>query len=610
MRPRTARTATATAAIEAAGHPRSLNAHVPVANRLECLSRVVRFMPHAPVPTPDAIIALYHAGELAVELAKYHEAPVDADDAFAKLCVDLHNSGQIDLLAVPSQLQFATIAGHNFFVAQQIYCEAIPDLKASASSLMECCRVLVERGGNDLASNQPNVAFRKWCENNPSEGETVIASARNGDELARRFVTFALQASENVDEAVNFIAAFDDDRRLFGMAGLAGMNFTDAASAKKALDALEPFVSSDDDNVRGNALHAAFEVLKRTRDEESGSRLAVAATLRLGPATLHCLTHVIWLHHALLNDEAFQAVTVALEHVPPENLGTIRDLDIALHQLLGTPRENLILQLLTAKLADGRLTLENFQSTAGELRQAEPGRLYQLIVSWLLTGNLALCDNLHYLIRFGDKHAFQANIASLGLSAAQQVFVCRKAIGFLFTSPVACSSILVSVLRGDSKDAIDGVAELLFDPLLVNYGGEAVDYLKSIPTDDPAHVHVQKALKRHEAYIVGLKGVGVISELHPSEYQRDVVNQKSHDLMRSAQKEAEGKSVFLNLVHRSTILYGKRSLTYIFDDDGSSRPVAMDLHSTGVSFEMPRHEIVDPVGLDLMLRVLRIEKPE
>ena len=71
---------------------------------------------------------------------------------------------------------------------------------------------------------------------------------------------------------------------------------------------------------------------------------------------------------------------------------------------------------------------------------------------------------------------------------------------------------------------------------------------------------------------------------------------------------AERESVLLAFVHRSTILYGKRSLTYVTDYDGSRRAVAMDLKSVGMSFELPRREILDPVGLDYTLRVFRVEK--
>jgi hypothetical protein len=102
--------------------------------------------------------------------------------------------------------------------------------------------------------------------------------------------------------------------------------------------------------------------------------------------------------------------------------------------------------------------------------------------------------------------------------------------------------------------------------------------------------------------------LGLIKELHPSDYERDVVRQRTYDEMRAAQKAAERESVLLSVVHRSTLLYGKRSLTYVLDDDGSRRAVALDLHSVGVSFEMPRQDVLDPVGLDLMLRVYRVEK--
>jgi hypothetical protein len=78
--------------------------------------------------------------------------------------------------------------------------------------------------------------------------------------------------------------------------------------------------------------------------------------------------------------------------------------------------------------------------------------------------------------------------------------------------------------------------------------------------------------------------------------------------MRGAQKAAERQSVLFGLVHRSTLLYGKRSLTYIEEDDGSRRAVSLDLHSVSMSVEWPRRDILDPVGLDYMIRVYRVEK--
>ena len=566
-------------------------------------------MAHAPVPSADELIRLYEAGELAAELARYHEGPEETEETFLQRCIELHNDKKIDLVIVPCEPSFKNIPAHDFFTAQQFYCEAIPKLDGDVTALMECCRALIEQAGADGAAGLPNDAFRLWCQNNPVEGAVVISKARSGDDLAKRFVTFALQAAGNVDLAVDFVQSYDDERRLFGMAALGRMTIDDPSKAQEAIRVLEPYLSArNDDNVRANALFTTFDVLKKHNDAQKASSFIEAAADQPGPATLHSLAQVIWLQNKLLAPQAIQTALDALQTVQSGHRGTLRILDFGLQKLLGTENGLMVLDFLTAKLRDDKITLDSFSTTASELIQNNRQRLYKIIVSWFLSGSIALCENVERLIPFDEKRPFNANIAALGLPSAHQVFLCRKAIGFLFLRPVICCSILVSVLRGRDKNAADEVTDLLFEPLLVNYSGNVVEYLKKITTDDPAHAAVHKALERHQAYIAGLEATGLIKELHPSDYERDVVRQRTSDEMRAAQKAAEHHSVLLSTVRRSTLLYGKRSLTYLLDEDGSRRAVALDLQSVGVSFEMPRHDVLDPVGLDFMLRVFRVEK--
>ena len=473
---------------------------------------------------------------------------------------------------------------------------------------MKCCRILVDQAGADGAAGQPNNAFRLWCQNNPAEGALVISEARSGDDLAKRFVTFALQAAGSVELAIDFVQAYDDERRLFGMAALGRIPIDDSSKAQEATLVLQPYLSAEDDNLRANALFAAFDVLKKHNDFEKASSFVEAAAKEPGPATLHSLANIIWLHHKLLSQQAIQTALNALQSVQSDHKGTFGILDIGLHQLLGTASGPMVLDFLTAKLRDEQITLEDFRTTASELTRNNPQRLYGIVVRWLLSGSMALCENVAHLIPFDDNRPFDTNVASVELTSAKQAFLCRKAIGFLFTRPVTCCSILVSVLRSGDKDAADEATDLLFEPMLVNYSGNAVNYLKEITAGDPAYLAVHQALERHRAYFSGLEATAAIKELHPSDYERDVVRQRSYDEMCAAQKAAERQSVLLSAVHRSTLLYGKRSLTYVLDSDGSRRAVALDLKSVGVSFEMPRHEVLDPVGLDLMLRIFRVEK--
>jgi hypothetical protein len=268
----------------------------------------------------------------------------------------------------------------------------------------------------------------------------------------------------------------------------------------------------------------------------------------------------------------------------------------------------LALDCITEILRDGSLTLAQFGTTAHALSRNNPMRLYALVMRWLLSGNLSLCNNVSDLVGVDRDRPFDATAAPLELTPAQQIFVSRKAIGYLFVKPVVCCSIIVSVLRAAAPEAFDPLIELLFDPVLLNYGGNAKDYLKGIPPADDAYPAIQAALAKDEAFHKSLDAIGTIKELHPSDYQRDVVRQREHDRMRQVHKLAQSKSVFANLAHRSTLLYGKRALTYFTDPDGQQRAVALDLKSFGTSFELPRHSILDPVGLDYMLRVFCIEK--
>ena len=105
-----------------------------------------------------------------------------------------------------------------------------------------------------------------------------------------------------------------------------------------------------------------------------------------------------------------------------------------------------------------------------------------------------------------------------------------------------------------------------------------------------------------------MDSVGVVKELHPSESQLNLVHQQSYDRMRTAQKEAEKSSVIDMLASRSVILHGNRMLTYVTDMGGTRKAIELTMQSHGVSWELPRLEVLDPIGLDIMLRSLRQER--
>ncbi len=277
--------------------------------------------------------------------------------------------------------------------------------------------------------------------------------------------------------------------------------------------------------------------------------------------------------------------------------------------MIGTPNESQALDYLTETLREGTLTIEQFNSTSHKLNADDPQRVYELVVRWLLSGSIALANNTGRFVRADKERAFNTSVQSLGLSPGQQLFLCRKAIGFLYIHPVACCSVLVSVIRAADEDVKAHIEQLLFDPILLSYGGGARDYLASLPPTDAAYDTVQNALARFGEFHSAIDAIGSIKELHPSERQLVTAHQRSHDQMREAHKEAEKQSIIRKLVHHSTILHGKRTLTYVVDPGGQKRAVAMDLQKHSAYIELPHLEKLDPVGQDYLRRMCMVEKP-
>jgi hypothetical protein len=151
---------------------------------------------------------------------------------------------------------------------------------------------------------------------------------------------------------------------------------------------------------------------------------------------------------------------------------------------------------------------------------------------------------------------------------------------------------------------------LLFEPLLLNFPGKVKDYLirRADSESGKTKTAIETTIKIFKDYLDDLKSTGVIPELHPPQTQRDAYQRHFSRLMSESLKEAEKESVFFSLVSKSVLLYGRKSIDYVYRPDGQSTRMETPLQSHGTEIEFPRLENIDPFGLDYMLRVFRVEQ--
>jgi hypothetical protein len=562
--------------------------------------------------TDVEIIARCQSGALLDDIDRF--GGDDSDPAsLVNRCVALHNSGQIDLLALTHTAQFVSLSASAFFIRQQFFCGAIPRLQTPAPPLMQAVQALVAKGGADLAAYFPNDAFCDWCAADPTRARAIVTAAESGDAQAIAFVTFAFTALSDAALARSFIGKYSDERRVSALFALGRIKPSDAKDAEESIGVLMPFVDSvHDEAVRCNALMPLLDICEQFPALAPAylPNAIAAAAITPTPGLLFNLAQALWLHVKLFDRTSIERALGALKATDPALMGLVRSLDNALNSLLKTPNGDLALNFVTNILAeDPNFDLKQFESVKHSLSGDDRDRLFKLVVRWLISGNSNLGEAAAQILTAGERAVpFDTSTADLGLTGADQVFLGYKTLGWLFTNEVIAASILVACLRSCDLEAATTIGQLLFDPLLVNYGGKARDYLKTIKKGDPAYGSVKAALKAAGTYVRGLDIDPQIKELRPSEYQHSVERRRTHDMMQKARKDAEKQSVFLSLVHRSTLLYGRRSITYVQEPGKKSRPVSIDMHSFSHSFELPRCEVLDPVGLSIMLLTFRSMK--
>jgi hypothetical protein len=569
------------------------------------------------VPTSKELVKFFECGELANQMARRFGMGRSVEaNLVEERCIALHNAGSIDLFALVEERALQELPDTAFFMASYFFCRLLPELDAPPERMMRCIDALVTRGGKDGAANEPNVAFLKWCASVPQRAHEVIAAAHEGNELAIQHLTFALEAINNLNEARRMAIDYEDNRRQAAIAALGRIEHSNSEGGGETFAIFHALLDSDiGDAVRANVLHATMKILTRGHDISTAAANFLISRLVIEPGklTIHQCARALWSCRQALTQDIVSFLLGALGHLDSANKGTVEELDLGLQVLLELGFDESAVSFVTMLLSrpNDELELEALDSFTRDVLSGSPSLISRVVVQWLQLGSPRLCKGLAKAIKGPglDGVPLSLRTEDLALSPATQLFICRKAVGWFFFKPTTAASVLVSVLRCCDAHTAQEVQNLLVNPLLQNYGGVR-EYLENLAPEDAAIKAVSGALAQNLAYLDAKRSVPLIVELQPTEQHRRIEHLRISDQMRAAYKEAESGSVFLGLVNRSVLLYGNRSLSFIDDGQDGLRGVELDLQSHGVSYEMPRMEVVDPIGLDYLLRVFRSERME
>lgn len=536
---------------------------------------------------------------------RFEQKSYDDFRRISAACADMHNAGDVDLLVLANDEALASEDTHRFFSLQHFYLSVIPGLHISLAEMLKLVDSLVRRAGDDLAANEPNGALLVWLRMDLKRAERLLELAAEGDELATKHITFALQALCDVERAQALVQSQTGAPRLSALTALARLDHTAAQADATQIIVSDLLARDSDDATCAHALAALFGALSSATETEIDVSDALAVMREIGPATQHQCARLLGLYAKRLGSSTRLRLFDALRVIPPELKGTLGSFDQALATTVRVaPKE--AIAVCKRFLADpaNEHELAELPSFGGDLLDSPT--FSATVLDWLGSGEHALCEGLHKLLQTRDRSSLPLQFTTdTSYDDDSALFISQKAIGYFFTQPVIAASILVFFLRQPRKEISDLIEALLVEPLLSNYGGELRDYLLTIGSDDAAYGHVSSALKQSEFHLEQLAAIGRIAELQPSATEQQIERVRHADQMRASFKEAQKESIFLNLVSRSVVLHGRRTTSYRSIAGEPLQRFDMDLASHGASFELPRGEAADPLGLDLLILTYR-----
>lgn len=573
-------------------------------------------------PSRKQLVREYATGKLMDTLFGKYSRGWSRNELIVNAITEAHNDGDIDLLSILTPDTLDQYKGGIFFQGQTLYCSLIPKISASARDMIAAVDNLIQAAGNDGAAGLPANALAEWCEAEPSRPAEILELIDEGSEAATKFITPALRIGTAFDRsyfigrAIAFSKNGSADEQRGSIRALGQVDPLNAAEWDSLINTLDEIRTSADDTATAAIIAAATLRLKsdncpRVREFESIIQDSLSTA---GVLTLHQCADLLWLDHKAISDSLKTQILEALLNVDCTNIVTIDYLDHGLAEMVKNSEAN-VASIFLGKLLkknEGNLEFKQFKSTRRAIQSSGDHIFEDWLVDWFLGGDFELCRQMSdALFGVGDREtAMNIDFARYNLKERDYGYLARKAIGFIFLHSVVPTSIIISLLRSAPKSIAMELEELLFNPMLINYSGVGKDYLEPLSRDkqDEARHAANRALQNLDNYLDGLGALRNVKELRPSERQRQAEWQRHSDAMAEAHRLADKKSIFADLFKKVVVLYGNRSISYVKHGKEAPKRFETKMASHGVSFELPRVDIVDSIGLQQMLLSFRSEQ--
>jgi len=572
----------------------------------------------------DAILAGYRAGNFLETvfscLTTDHE---DRENVALELAA-LHNEGILDVVTAFAELKNHNPNGPDFFLTRHVFEKTLPHLTAPVPAVMRCVCRLHREAGRDLAAGTILDGFIGFCTKDPSRPAEALnkIEANPGEFVDMLPATIAagsqIDNQHYLEQVIRLSQSTDIELRRRAVFSMARLNWPKEMTVPESVfAALEKSVAQEtDDQILASVVTSAFACFEQDKAQQSRAVTVIASALaKGGEYTIYAASTLFGFHTNDLPLPLFDVLLSGLKGVSPDHKGTLDNIDYGLAHTLKTGEQEKAIRFLEELLTahSGKLTVKTFDGAAREILKSG-ALISKVLTRWFLRGERPLCEGVQEIggMHHGDDLRIEIDPAELKpLDPVHVIFTARKVVGYFFMKPVTAASLVISLMRlAPDDEVLHGLGELLLNPLLMNYTGSMREYVGEQAGRESGKVKetIDRALASIEEYLEDLRSVPGLPALHPSQAQRESYRRHMSDSMAESMRAAEKSSIFFGLFTRNTLLYGRKSINYIYTGDGQPKRMEMPLTSHSVEMEFPRMHDLDPYGVDYMLRVFRLER--
>ncbi|WP_421239974.1 hypothetical protein [Aeromonas enteropelogenes] len=538
---------------------------------------------------------------------------IKSEDIFlTEALSELHNAGEIDLLKIFEAVN-DTSYKNNLYVIMRVVETTLPSLDIKVADILPCLTKLTNLASGHIVYG----AFECFCRvdnSRPKDSVDFILKQTELDSYAP-FLFYAIMAydsgqiAESIQVVTNLIANSNEMIRNQAYSVLGRLNITENQANIIWNIIKSSAINEHNDSCRSSILRSIvhFGHIFPSYWPHIESLLA-SFVEGASPNILHAISNTIAFQQINIPDSIQKLLIKQLCNISPEHSYIISDIDYLLVNLIKKDLYEISIELLESILSCG-IKLESLSYFSNKLLGEYTNLRNHLITKWFLHGEDYLCHNILMLLHNIDGKDIELNADMTLLDDEQKKsFVSRKAVGWLFTRPIAVASFILSIFEAASKATREKLEQILYDPLLLSYPGDLKNLFQAY-IDKGFQEHICRCLlDKLEIHHSNISKASELKELAAPSYNINAYWKDFDKDMQKAQEKASKFSFVRMVATTQRLLYGNSSIYYIHKGDGQSARQEMKLHSFSHSAEMPTLNILDPESLDYILQVFRCER--